>query len=247
MIKVFLSLVLLLSMATATEWSYKGKTGPDRWGKLSKEFIKCEKGIEQSPIDIHSSNVKQQKRDFSFSIYYKPTTVRIKNTGHTIEVWTSGKNDNFIKLNGTIFHLTQFHFHSPSEHQIDSKSHPMEIHFVNKSNDGKLAVLTLFVKAGKQNGPLESIFQNLPKEKAQETVVKTKIHLNDLFLKKSIYYQYEGSLTTPPCSEEVQWIIFREPIGISRGQLDSFTSIYFLNNRPIQPANNRDVRIGKRN
>jgi carbonic anhydrase len=233
-------------MATAIDWSYIGEKGQDKWGELSKEITICKNGIKQSPVNINSADVKLHKTDQTMSINYKTSAVTIKNTGHTIEVRVSG-NDNFIRLNGTVYYLSQFHFHAPSEHQINNRSYPMEIHFVNKSNGGKLAILALFVKIGKHSGLLDPIFQNLPSERMEQIKLKSNVHFNDLFTKKSSFYYYIGSLTTPPCTEDVKWIIFKQPIEISTGQLAAFSNLYYLNNRSPQPLNKRKVSIGTLN
>ena len=207
-------------------WDYSQKQGPLTWGE---EFEQCT-GSHQSPIDI---NTEKQSKTKDFSINYQASKINLIDNEHTIEIdYDEGStitafNDNYS--------LKQFHFHSPSEHRINGARYDLEIHLVHKDAEGQLLVLGIFAKEGKENHLIHRLWHHLPKEKGKHHIYpKEKINISDLLPKNQEAYYYEGSLTTPPCSERVKWIILKEVIEVSREQLDIFHNYYNWNVRSTQ-------------
>jgi carbonic anhydrase len=226
----------------AYHWSYTGATGPTKWATLSKEFKQCKAGEEskQSPIDIPDANAR--KGDLAPLLFnYKPSPLKIIDNGHTIEVeYAPGS---FLTLEGKRYELVQFHFHKPSEEKIDGKGHDMVAHLVHRGPGGKLLVVAVLLDAGKENGAIKTLWDNLPKEKGKEIANDAvKVNAVDLLPVNKGYYTFAGSLTTPPCSEEVTWVVLKTPVPVSADQIARFGRIYPMNARPIQPLNARDIQ-----
>ncbi len=224
-----------------THWSYEGETGPEHWGELDKANTACVNGSEQSPINIEFSQVKTDKKLENIQIQYEPTPVTLVNNGHTIQANIATEN-NSILVEGNQFMLTQFHFHTPSEHQFNGQSYNMELHLVHKDANGKIAVVGVMIQEGKENEKLASIWDVLPKkETAEDISVKERVDLQSLLPQEKKSFHYHGSLTTPSCTEEVKWVIFEQPIEMSKEQIQTFKQIFLNNNRPVQPLNDREV------
>ena len=174
-----------------------------------------------------------------FTIDYEPGSVALRNNGHTIQANVDDANDT-VTYKGEVYKLDQFHFHTPSEHTFDGKSYPMELHLVNKSSNGKITVVGILIMEGKENPALEPVFADLPAHQTsagrQAQVDITALLPND---RKALVYA--GSLTTPPCSEPVNWIVLEQPIEMSREQIAAFKAIFHDNHRPLQKLNHRDV------
>ena len=243
MLAAIAATALASTVACAAEgnWSYTGATGPAKWAALSKEFKACKAGEEskQSPIDI--PDAKARKGDLPGLLFnYKPASLKIIDNGHTIEVvYPPGS---FVSIEGKHYELQQFHFHKPAEEKIDGKGHEMDAHLVHKGPDGKLIVIAVLFDVGKENKTIKSIWDALPKEKGKEvTVDAVKINPIDLLPTEKGYYTYAGSLTTPPCSEQVTWYVLKTPVLVSADQIARFGRIYPNNARPIQPFNDRDI------
>ncbi len=219
-------------------WSYSGEVDPNHWGDLSSEFATCKTGNQQSPINIEETKgAKLATIEFN----YKNTPFKVINNGHTIEVeYEPGSS---IKLDGKRYELRQFHFHDPSEHTVDGKISPMEAHLVHKSKNGKLAVIGIFLKEGQQNDFIQTLWANIPVEKGEKTVKGVSINVSALTPTDKSYYHYFGSLTTPPCSEGVNWNVLKTPVEISPEQIAKFTSVYSGNVRPVQPLNRRVIEV----
>jgi len=228
----------------ATHWTYEGEKGPQSWGKLDPDFSLCADGHSQSPVDIgKTSPALLPKLRAKFS----PANLRIVhhehladeiNNGHTIQVnYSEGDT---MTVGDTNYELIQFHFHAPSEHTVQGKHYPMEMHFVHKSPSGALAVIGVFIEKGAHNAAFDPIFSNLPREKGVESHFEhVKVNVDDLLPHSHKSYRYDGSLTTPPCSEGVKWIVMKSPIQLSAAQIWWFTSRIEGNNRPVQPLNHR--------
>ncbi len=232
---------LCFSYANASEkphphWTYEGEHGPEHWGNMSEEFKNCSEGKQQSPIDI-SGNENADLPDIEFS--YKPSQLNILNNGHTVQV--SYDNGSFIKVDGEDYQLVQFHFHTPSEHTIGGKTFGNELHLVHKSGKGELAVVGVLIEKGKENPAYKEIWANLPKKADEKKEVKATINADELLPVTRSFYRYSGSLTTPPCSENVKWIVLKTPVQMSEAQIKKIESIMKHNNRPVQPINERKV------
>ncbi len=238
-IVILSSLMLsILTFASPADWSYQGKTGPKHWGDLDKKFIMCKIGKNQSPIDINKNNLVKASLT-PLKLEYKSNANFVVNNGHTIKIIV--KDGSYLYIDGKKFELKQFHFHTPSENTINGKHLPMEAHLVHISKDGEIAVIGIMFKIGKENKALKK-FQNLIcKTINKKKTIKTPLNAMELLPKNKDYYRFNGSLTTPPCTEGVRWFIFKEPVTISQEQLEKFSKIMGKNNRPIQPINARKV------
>ena len=237
------------------EWGYKPENGPDVWAELSPEYILCAVGKHQSPIDlVNPTSVKLPPIPY---YYDNPTRMDIRNTGHTIEV--AYPEGHWIEVDGVRYQLLQFHFHAPSEHTVAGKPFEMEAHFVHKSEDGNLAVVGLLIEKGSHNFAFDPVWAHLPGAPGEMQRVETATEDGSLIVDPRLMfsrndqvtdeapsyfgssYRYEGSLTTPPCSEDVKWIVLTTPIEMSEAQIAAFKAIIHDNNRPVQPLNGREL------
>ncbi len=218
-------------------WGYEGKTGPSRWAKLSKDYRLCGIGETQSPIDIAQiSGASVEPIVFDYNL----TPLEIVHNGHTVQVnYQPGSG---ITAGGKRYELLQFHFHSPSEHSVAGRPAAMEVHFVHQSADGELAVVGALIEVGEENMALREPWAIMPK-KAGKPRLEERVLINgrDLLPHDTGYYRYMGSLTTPPCSEGVNWYLLTEPISASIEQVRKFAAAVDANNRPTQAINNRLV------
>ncbi|MBF0304596.1 MAG: carbonic anhydrase family protein [Alphaproteobacteria bacterium] len=223
--------------AAAASWSYEGHGGPAEWAKISTDFAACE-GKDQSPIDIKNPI---PARLGEIKVSYRPQSLAVINNGHTIQV--NFKPGNSMEFEGETFDLVQYHFHTPSEHAFDGKRSPMEAHLVHKgATSGKLAVLGVMMVPGKPNDTIEAIWNAMPTEAGPEKeVAEALLNPQALLPANQSYFRYEGSLTTPPCSEVVKWINLKQPIEVSQAQLDRFAKLFPMNARPLQPVNRRFI------
>ena len=221
-------------------WSYGGEAGPQAWGNLKADYAVCGQGHEQSPINIDEANAidaKVGKIEFA----YKTSPLNILNNGHTIQAnYEPGSS---ITIGGEKFELLQFHFHTPSEHQINAKSSDMEVHFVHKNAAGELAVVGVMMDKGSNSKDLQVLWDNIPAEVDKEaTVAGVTINAAALLpANTDAYYHYQGSLTTPPCSEIVNWYVLKDPIKVSDEQVAQFAKAVGDNARPIQGMHRRFV------
>lgn len=228
--------------AEEAHWSYHGEQGPDHWGQGGSPL--CGNGNQQSPIDIssvHHALTKANPRDLQ--VNYGKSAVTLVNNGHTIQANPGPMANDWITYRGTVYQLTQFHFHTPSEHSVNRQRYPMEMHLVNKATNGDLLVIALLLAEGKPNAELTSLARALP-ARSGETFELDRAHspdLGSLIPERSHHYFYHGSLTTPPCSEGVQWVLFDTPVQLSKEQVDRFARILGDNHRPLQSVNGREI------
>jgi len=222
----------------APHWAYEGHGGPADWGTLAPEYGACGIGREQSPIDLAKPIAALAGRP---AVNWKPVPLEIVNNGHTIQV--NCANGGGIELDGIAYDLVQFHFHHPSEHTIDGVPFDMEIHFVHRAAAGALAVLGVMVRNGEADTTLETIFRLMPPTGGATTRVETMLQPAALLPKDSASYRYAGSLTTPPCSEVVSWLVYRQPVSASVDQIDRFSRLFPNNARPPQPLNRRKLLL----
>jgi carbonic anhydrase len=217
-------------------WGYGGKTGPDHWAELEADYGQCRLGREQSPIDIRNAR-KADLPPIDFA--YADGPAEIANNGHTVQVTPSAGGS--IQVGGVEYTLAQFHLHTPSEEKIEGRAHAMVAHFVHKSADGKLAVVAVLLDAGKESGAWRPIFDNLPGEPDETRPLPGGIDPGKLLPESRGYYAFMGSLTTPPCSEGVRWLVLKHRVSISQAQLAAFRKLYSHNARPTQPTNGRSI------
>ena len=229
--------------AAEAHWGYSGATGPAKWGGLDKNFAVCKTGAAQSPVNIPDADVR--KGDLPSLLFnYKPSPLRIIDNDHTIQVnYAPGS---FVTVSGTRYELLRLEFHKPSEVKINGKEHDMAVHLVHKDPQGKLAVIAVFLDQGKENALIKTLWSNLPQAKDKENVVEAvKINAIELLPPDKGYYSFPGSLTTPPCTENVAWFVLKTPVQISAEEIARFAKLYPMNARPVQPLNERDL-VGTR-
>ncbi len=220
----------------SVHWGYEGHAGPEHWGKLAKEFGTCDSGTQQSPVNIDQSITAELAR---ISFNYQPAPIKVVNNGHTVQMNYSG--DSSITIGSKTYKLAQFHFHSPSENKIGGKPFDMEVHLVHKNDAGELAVVGVMMQAGAENSALAPLWQALPKEVNKEQALSAQLNAADLLPAQRQFYHFKGSLTTPPCTEGVDWFVMKDPISLSAAQVEKFVSLVGHNARPVQAGNNRFI------
>lgn len=216
----------------ASEWGYEGEHAPEHWGKVAPL---CAEGKNQSPIDVAQS-VEADLQPFTFN--YQGQVVGLLNNGHTLQAIVSGNNP--LQIDGKTFQLKQFHFHTPSENLLKGKQFPLEAHFVHADEQGNLAVVAVMYQVGSENPLLKALTADMP-TKGNSTQLTQGIPLTDWIPESKHYYRFNGSLTTPPCSEGVRWIVLKEPAHVSNQQEQQLSAVMGHNNRPVQPHNARLV------
>ena len=253
----WLSLVSFIGKAIAVPeplpeviWTYQNRagqnntdqnsTGPDHWADLSPEFSACSTGQSQSPIDLIPATTADLKNP---SFHYKPVPLNLLNNGHTIQV--SYAPGSYIEVEGKQYALRQFHFHSPSEHTIEGQFQPAELHLVHQSEAGELAVVAILLKTGTEgnNPALDELSNYLPAKAGGKVRTGRTTDASALLPQTTTTYRYSGSLTTPPCTESVSWLIMTEPVLLSAQQLSKYQQLLGHNNRPVQLLNNRVVQL----
>ena len=240
------AILLLPAMGGAdegkAEWGYEGDTGPAKWGELSPEFSMCGQGKNQSPINIDpKKNVIDAKQPPIHFDYTMLIPERIHHNGHTVQV--DMRSGGEITVDGKVFKLKQFHFHAPGEHTIAGTPFPMEMHFVHQADDGQLAVVAVPMMPGWPHPTVATLWRTLPQKKGDSFELPNNV-LRSLEIDKNVtnYYRYNGSLTTPPCSEGVIWIVKRDRVTVSKPQVAALVKVLgHPNNRPLQPSNARLV------
>ncbi|MBE7447135.1 MAG: carbonic anhydrase family protein [Planctomycetia bacterium] len=220
-------------------WDYEGELGPDHWDKLVMEKWHCKIGDMQSPIGI---SVTEKAKLDNIVFHYYTTPLEILNNGHTIQI--NYEKGSSITIGHKKYDLVQFHFHTPGEHVIHGKHYPMEAHLVHKGEHGQLVVVAIPIEKGKENLFINTLWSNFPKDVGNLHIVSdVRICASQLLPKNTTaYYTYTGSLTTPPCTEHVNWFILKTPIEVSEAGLHKFTSLFKHDARPIQPIHERVVR-----
>jgi len=227
-------------------WGYEADNGPSRWSELNPDWVLCKEGYHQSPIDL--TGAKQEKLEqmklniplANLRIVHQKNVLDVLDNGHTIQI--NPDKGGTLKIGDEIYELQQGHFHSPSEHTVNGRHYPMEMHLMHSSKNKKLAVIGVFIGEGRHNAAFDIIWTNLPKETGQEVHLENvQVNYLDLLPKNQGTYRYRGSLTTPPCSEDVRWFLFVEPIQLSSKQIKAFQKIFYGNNRPLQPLNDRTL------
>ncbi len=227
-----------VALAAEVNWGYfqhgeEEVVLPEQWGD---HFPDCN-GFKQSPIDIQNS-VESETGEFEFD--YEKTPLKVLNNGHTIEVeYEAGSS---MQINGEEYRLLQFHFHTPSEHQVNGNAFPMEMHLVHTSTSGELAVIGVLIKEGHKNRTFNKIIKHAPQHIGVNDVEGKSINVKNLLPEDTDeYFSYSGSLTTPPCSEGVRWFVMKDAITFSKKQIHKFEKIIYLNARPVQEINGRSI------
>jgi carbonic anhydrase len=233
-------------------WGYDADNGPARWGENNSDWILCAEGLSQSPVDL--SNTKQINlpdviidilNEKEVELVNQAGVINALDNGHTIQI--NAKTGEKMTFSDKIYALIQFHFHAPSEHTVDGNHYPMEMHFVHQADDGSLAVVGVFMEEGAHNPGIEPLWKQLNIGVGKKTVIQIPDNFDAYIFSggTSAVYHYDGSLTTPPCSEGVKWFIRKRPAQLSKEQIAEFTAVYDQNNRPVQSLNERTVYLDK--
>lgn len=240
-------LLLLSSITLAAQdhksghWGYSGAEGPSHWADLNPDFALCSSGHQQSPIDIRNT----RKADLPpLQPDYKPSPLHIIDNGHTIMInYATGS---VLRVGDKQYALKQFHFHRPSEEHIDGKAYDMSLHLVHADEQGNLAVLAILLQRGPENALVEELWSDLPKEKDhEEQLDNVQINVKALLPSDLRYYTFPGSLTTPPCTENVTWFVLEQPVTVSAEEVQRFEKLYRHNARPTEPLFGRVVLESK--
>lgn len=237
---ILLTCALLISnSAFASEhvhWGYSGEQGPDNWASLSGDNFSCT-GKNQSPINL-TGFIESELKPLEF--HYQSGGKEIINNGHTVQV--NYEKGSYIKADGIQFNLLQFHFHAPSENNIEGDSYPLEAHFVHADKNGHLAVVAVMFKEGAENKELAAAWNKIPMHEGDQNTFVNNIAANNLLPANKDYYRFNGSLTTPPCSEGVRWFVMKEIVEASKSQIEAFkATMHGPNNRPLQAINARVI------
>jgi carbonic anhydrase len=223
---------------SASHWSYSGDEGPDHWGALSSDYALCATGKSQTPIDISVTKAANGLASLLFN--YPALTPTWGNNGHTLQMdYPAGGR---LTVGDRDYDLAQFHFHAPSEHTVNGVAFPMEMHIVHKDAAGNLAVIGVLIKAGAANPAYQAIWTRVPATAGDAFSLGTTLDPASLLPASRDYYTYSGSLTTPPCTEGVRWLLMTNPVELSAEQIAAFTRVYGANSRPVQALNGRDVQ-----
>lgn len=238
-ISVAFALLAMLSNVFAAEnihWGYSGEVGADKWASLSPDNFACT-GKNQSPINL-SGFIEADLSPIEFN--YVKGGNEILNNGHTVQInYAKGSS---IKVDGETFNLLQFHFHAPSENHINGKSYPLEAHFVHASDNGDLAVVAVMYEASSENKGLGEAWSKMPAHAGDKHELVKPVAADDFLPTTRDHYRFNGSLTTPPCSEGVRWLVMKNTITASKEQIEAFSNVlHEPNNRPLQPLNSRTV------
>jgi carbonic anhydrase len=222
-------------------WSYADDTGPDRWGDIAPEFRVCSTGQRQSPIDLGGAGLNAA---IDPVFIWQPFAARVDNNGHTIQVSPAEgtPSPGHVDLDGARFEFLEFHFHHPSEHAVGGRRWPLEVHLVHKGAGGRLAVIGIMFRPGRENKLLAAVLGLAPAGKGS-VAAPGPVDLMNFLPASTASYRYAGSLTTPPCSEIVSWVVLREPIEAAAGQIEVFAGMFPMNARPLQPGFERSITL----
>jgi carbonic anhydrase len=240
---IILVLAVVSPAQWKTYWSYEGASGPEHWGDLDPAYALCKSGTEQSPIDIQNTE-KTTLPVLRFEYKNGPLEYLINN-GYTIRVnyHDAPGSGNFLVVGAKRYHLTQFHFHRPSEEYVRGKQYDMVAHLMHESSDGGVVGVAVLMKSGGANATVQQIWAHMPVTKGDEQDVRgVEVNPAGLLPRDTGYYEYAGSLTAPPCTESVMWFVLKTPVDIPASQIQAFAKLYPHDVRPIQPLNGRVVK-----
>jgi carbonic anhydrase len=218
-------------------WSYEGETGPAHWARLNPAYAACAAGKRQSPIDIRDG-IRVDLEPIRFD--YKPTSFRIVDLGHTLQV--NLPEGGSLTVMGKRYSLLQFHLHRPAEERVNGRAYDLGLHFVHRNDEGQLAVVAVLLEKGSDHPLLQTLLNHLPLEQNVEVAPETSLDLSRLLPENRAYWTYMGSLTTPPCTEGVLWMVLKQPLQLGAEQLAILGRVLRANARPLQPGHGRLVK-----
>ncbi|WP_422017663.1 carbonic anhydrase [Roseateles sp.] len=226
--------------AVAVPWGYTGDIGPDRWAELAPQNKLCAVGTRQSPIDIRDTLAVDQE---PIAFDYRASAFSVLDNGHTIQVNVAPGNG--LTVMGRRYELVEFHFHRPGEERINGHQFEMAVHLTHKDAQGRLATVAVLLERGRDDKPhpfIQTVWANLPLEKGEALQAQAQLDLNQLLPAERGYYTYMGSLTEPPCTEGVLWLVMRQPVALSGQQIGVFARLYPMNARPLQAGSGRLIK-----
>ncbi len=238
------------NVSHAAHWGYEADDGPEKWGSMDSEWIRCAEGLEQSPIDLaNATEIELPAAEIhtpseqEVEVLNQAGVIQELDNGHTIQI--NSKTGETMTVGDKTYALVQFHFHAPSEHTVDGEHFPMEMHFVHQAEDGALAVVGVLIEEGAQNPGIVPLWAPLAEAPGIETTVQIPAEFADHIFPSDAtgIYHYDGSLTTPPCSEGVKWYVMKTPTQLSKDQIAAFVALYDHNNRPVQALNERTLYL----
>lgn len=219
-------------------WSYEGDSSAAHWGALETDFTLCDRGQQQSPIALQDAAAADIP---NLVFHYHSSPVSLLNNGRTLQV--TYEPGSHIELEGDRFDLIQFHFHHPAEHRLAGQDYPMELHLVHRNSAGAIAVIGIMIETGSQNTALDGVWNNLAPVYTPLTETTARVDAAQLLPRVATSYRYSGSLTTPPCSESVTWVVMDHPIQLSEAQISAFETLVPANARPRQALNGRQLQL----
>ncbi|MGA2851954.1 MAG: carbonic anhydrase family protein [Terracidiphilus sp.] len=246
----FPALAALLCIATVaaaqstSTWDYEGKHGALAWGKLDPAYKACSVGHEQSPIDIRGAHLNKALQPIEFHYIGGPVT--LEHNGHTIIVHVDPGS--YIVADGVRYDLVQFDFHHPAEEAVKGRLTDMDVHLVHKSADGKQAVVAIRLAEDRSTPPnavLAALWPHLPTKAGDTAKVTEMVNAGGLLPPDKGYWTYVGSLSVPPCTEDVRWFILEQEVTLSRDQLLAFASLFKVNSRPLQDPHGRRIEASE--
>lgn len=237
---MMLAMLLMPVAASASHWGYEGGESPEHWGELDSKWAECQKGQNQAPVDIRET---YNAHLTPLKTHYTTSPDSLLNNGHTIQASFDDSNTaNTLFFDDEPFTLKQFHFHAPSENMIHGKHYPMELHLLHQNSEGEIAVVAVMFEQGSANSELAKLWKVMPDHADKSSPLLAKIDVNKLLPADKTYWRFSGSLTTPPCSEGVRWIVMKHPLQASAEQLAQFKSVmHHANNRPVQKLHGRTI------
>ena len=228
------------ALPPASQWAYAGDAAPQHWAELAPENRICGTGTRQSPIDIRET-IKVDLEKIQFD--YRLGSFAVLDNGHTVQVTPAQGNS--LTVMGRRFELTEFHFHRPSEERVNGRSYDMVMHLVHKDADGNQAIVAMLIERGPDNKPqpaVQLVWNNLPLERSQAVTASVPLDPIQLLPADRAYFTFMGSMTTPPCSENVLWMVMRNPVQLTASQIAIFTRLYPMNARPLQSNSGRLIK-----
>jgi carbonic anhydrase len=221
----------------ARAWAYGGAAGPGHWSELDPGYARCATGHRQSPIDLRDAFAVDLE---PIQFFYQATSYRVADTAHHLRLALDGGG---IQTLGRSYRMTGVRFHNPSEFSIAGKFFDMEAQLIHRADDGKLAIVSVLLEEGSENPVVQAALNDLPLEKGEESAPSGReVDISQILPTDRRYFTFMGSLTTPPCAEEVLWIVLKQPQQVSAEQLAMFRRLYPPNARPIQPAFGRIIK-----
>ena len=223
--------------APKAAWSYEGDGNPSLWGRLRPEYATCATGRRQSPINLRNGIAVDLE---PIQFFYQPSAYRVIDSVRQLQLAIYGGG---LMVMGKQYRLTRIHLHHPAEFTVNGQSFDMEAQLLHQADDGKTAIVSVLLEQGAENPVIQAALNNLPLESGGEVAPPGQsIDVSLLLPASKDYYTFMGSLTQPPCTEDVLWMVLKQPQQVSSEQLSILQRLYRPNARPVQPAFGRIIK-----